>query len=339
MSDGPDAPRRWWHRRRPRWAVAVAGIVLVLVPVVAGAVAYLGYGWFGVNVLLTHGGYVWDDVTPEDRRLSTGMRLALHGRTTPDPPAEVRWRSVGVGLEVAELDVHVAGQRVDTLLLTRVDPAHHGFRVLSRPAGDRDVGEWLAATDAVLVVNGSYFTPRGAPATPLVSDGRTLGPTAYRADHGAFVVSAAGARLEDLTGRDWRQVLAGADQAMVSYPLLLGEDGRGRTAAADPRWLANRSFVGQDGAGRIVVGTTRDAYFSLPGLAAFLPRAGLDLRLAMNLDGGPIACQAVSAHGFHREFCGSRELAGRGDRLRLLRPLVGSRRAAGLPVVLVVTRR
>ena len=147
----------------------------------------------------------------------------------------------------------------------------------------------MAATGASLVVNGSYYAHDATPDTPVVSDGHRLGPASYQATHGAFVVGGPGgpdgARLVDLAGLDWRRVTDGASQAMVSYPMLLGADGHGRTDGADERWLANRSFLGQDGAGRIIVGTTRDAYFSLPSLAAFLPRAGLDLRLALNLDG------------------------------------------------------
>lgn len=37
-------------------------------------------------------------------------------------------------------------------------------------------------------------------------------------------------------------------------------------------------------------------------LASFLKDAPLDLTLALNLDGGPIACQSVRLHGFQRKF-------------------------------------
>ena len=109
---------------------------------------------------------------------------------------------------------------------------------------------------------------------------------------------------------DWREAFHGADHAMVSYPLLIGADGQSRSKG-DARWLANRSFVGQDGAGRIVLGTTKDAFFSLDRLAAFLRAAPLDLKLALNLDGGPIACQAIALKDFRRDFCGG---VGDGDR-------------------------
>ncbi|MCP2338727.1 phosphodiester glycosidase family protein [Actinomadura rupiterrae] len=241
-------------------------------------------------------------------------------------------------MDVAEVPVRVGGQDVDALLLTRVDPARYRFRVLNRPAGDRGVGGWMKATGASVVVNGSYFGRHGFPDTPVVSDGRRLGPQDYQAAHGAFVAGDSGAKLVDLAGTDWRRALDGARQAMVSYPILVGGDGRGRTAGKDERWLANRSFLGQDGAGRIIVGTTRDAYFSLPALSEFLPRAGLDLRLALNLDGGPVACQKVVADGYRRDFCGKYETAVHGGHLQLLRPLVDFRGWA-LPMALVAVPR
>ncbi|GAA2429449.1 hypothetical protein GCM10010191_48570 [Actinomadura vinacea] len=316
-------------------------LALILVPSLVAllvvVVAYGKGGWYGVNVVLRRGASIWVDTSPNDPRLSPGIRLSLAGQRTPDPAGPVGWRQVAAGLDVAELPVRVAGKPVDALLLSRIDPARYRFRVLSRPAGDRDVGEWMAATGAAMVVNGSYYAKDGPPDTPVVSDGRRLGPASYQATHGAFVVGGPGARLADLAGVDWRRVTAGASQAMVSYPMLMGADGRGR-AVGDERWLANRSFLGQDGAGRIIVGTTRDAYFSLPSLAAFLPRAGLDLRLALNLDGGPVACQKVSAGGYLRDFCGRYETAVHGGRLQLLRPLVDFRRSA-LPIALVAVPR
>ena len=59
------------------------------------------------------------------------------------------------------------------------------------------------------------------------------------------------------------------------------------------------------------------------------------LKLALNLDGGPIACQAIALKDFRRDFCGQWEMASDNDDLRLLKPLFGARRW-GLPIALVV---
>ena len=108
---------------------------------------------------------------------------------------------------------------------------------------------------------------------------------------------------------------------------------------ADPRWLANRSFIAQDSAGRLIVGTTKDAFFSLDRFAAFLRAAALDLVLALNLDGGSIACQGVSIGGYMRQFCGDWETRTDNGDIKLLRPLLGSPRRRALPNVLAVIAR
>jgi hypothetical protein len=119
---------------------------------------------------------------------------------------------------------------------------------------------------------------------------------------------------------------------MVSYPLLVAPVGTNRVTA-DRRWLANRSFVGQDKSGRIILGTTTDAFFSLSRLATFLRTAPLDLATALNLDGGPVACQGVSVGRYQRRFCGQWETQTRGADIKLLGWRFG---AWALPIVLAV---
>ncbi len=84
--------------------------------------------------------------------------------------------------------------------------------------------------------------------------------------------------------------------------------------------------------GRVIFGTTADA-FSLERLAAFLRAAPLDIRIALNLDGGPVACQGIELPGYRRDFCGDWQMKAEGGELRLLQRLIGHRRC-GLPIVI-----
>jgi uncharacterized protein YigE (DUF2233 family) len=206
--------------------------------------------------------------------------------------------------------------------------------VRTAPAGNRNLDEWMAALNAALVINGSYFTRDGTPDTPLVSGGVALGPKTYLAKHGAFVASATSVGVHDLAKEDWHTLLRGADDAMVSFPMLVTADGASRVNA-DWQRLANRSFVGQDRSGRIVLGTTTDAFFALDRFADFLAKAPLDLALALNLDGGPVASQGIALNGYRRDYCGQWELAARGGRMRLLASIIGTR-CWEMPIVLAV---
>ncbi|HEY4921434.1 MAG TPA: phosphodiester glycosidase family protein [Xanthobacteraceae bacterium] len=298
--------------------------------------AYVYGGTFALNVLLQRNVMIWATVAPDDPRLSAAMRLALSDRSIAATPGAFDWQTIGPGFDVAELPVIANGAEVDRISLARVDADRFRFVVRNDPAGTRDLDKWMSALGAVLVINGSYYTRNGTPDTPLVSAGVMSGPRHYVASHGAFAASPASARIHDLSGADWHAALRGVDDAMVSFPLLVSTDA-GNRVNADWRWLANRSFVGQDRAGRIIFGTTRDAFFSLERLAKFLRAAPLDLAVALNLDGGPVASQGVALGGFHRHTCGQWELAVHDGALKLLTPLLRPRtRCWEMPIVLAV---
>jgi hypothetical protein len=293
---------------------------------------------YAVNALFRGGGLLWTPVAADDARLSPGMRLALRDRNVIATPGTFAWRQIAPGFAVAELPVLAEGAEVDRIMLARVEPDRFRFIVRTAPAGTRVLDDWMKALGAVLVMNGSYFARDGRPDTPLISAGAALGPSDYQARHGAFVASARSTGIHDLANQDWRAALNSADDAMVSYPLLIAADGTPRVTA-DWRWLANRSFVGQDDAGRLVLGTTTDAFFSLERLAYFLRAAPLGLTLALNLDGGPVASQGIALDGFHRTTCGRYELATHDNRLTLLygpRMRLFGPRCWEMPIVLAV---
>ncbi|HUB65893.1 MAG TPA: phosphodiester glycosidase family protein [Candidatus Methylacidiphilales bacterium] len=306
------------------------GIVLVSVFVLFFLVIDLFWGPYGVHTVIRNGIAFWLPVSMESSRLSPSMRLALAKAPTASPGA-FTWQKADAGFEVADLPALVNGQAVDHVYLARIDPAHFRFVLRNGSNGDKDLDTWMAELGASLVVNGSYFSRFGGPDTPFLIDGVLLGPKDYDAKAGAFVTSASFTGIRDLAHKDWRTVFRGADNAMVSYPLLVRN---GASGVSHPsRWLANRSFVGQDRAGRVIIGTTTDAFFSLERLAQFLIEAPLDLKMALNLDGGPVACQGISLNGYQRRTYGRFELEVQGDQAQLLTRCYGT---AGMPVVLAV---
>jgi hypothetical protein len=204
---------------------------------------WLYAGPYGFHVLLRHGGTFWINVKTDDPRLSPSMRLALH-----DPPpagaGTFDWHEAGPGFEVAELPVIAGGGEVDRIMLARIDPARFRFEVRTAAAGDTGLDQWMTQLGAALVINGSFSSRYGTPATPLLSAGTLLGPKDYDAKAGAFVASTAFVGIRDLAHEDWQAVFRGADDAMVSFPLLVAEGATRQIVSS--RWLANRSFVGQD---------------------------------------------------------------------------------------------
>jgi hypothetical protein len=296
---------------------------------------FVDAGWYGLYFFY-RGVFVWTPVTTTDTRLSPSIRLALQDDPPLATPGALTWTKRSDGFDTAELGAFVGGEEVDRILLARLDPEKYRFQIHNRPAGDRRLGDWVRTLDATLVVNGSYFDRKGRPATPLVSHGFASGPNEYRAANGAFVVSDDFVGLRDLHRENWKDLFTTARYGLVSCPLLVAPEHYPVKSGA--HWLANRTFVGQDRSGLIILGTTADAFFSLERLARFLSEAPLDLVLALNLDGGPVACQGISIAGYARDFCGQWELNDEDGKLKLASSMIGQRRV-GLPIVLAAFPR
>lgn len=325
-----------------RKAIAVAAALSALAVLSALWLVWERNGVYGLNVLLRRGGSYWITVDRDDTRLSPAMRLALQSSIPQATAGASSWSEVEPGFEASEIPVIADAREVDRLYLYRFDPAKFRFVARNEPDGRKDIDQWERALGpdgkggTVLIVNGSYFGLKGEADTPFVSNGTRLGPRDYDARAGAWVADASGTHVFDLTNRDWRPVLEHADNAMVSYPLLVGEDGR-NTVRAKSNWLANRTFIAEDRQGRILVGSTRDAFFSLDRLADFLLGSKLDLKTALNLDGGPIAGLSVRAGSYRLKHYARWEAQVRDNKVSLLRAPLDVPWA--MPVVLTVERR
>ena len=274
------------------------------------------------------------EMASDDFRISPVMRLALHEPVPEVTPGLLAWRTLAPGYEVAELPVMMGSREVDRFELNRIDTQRYRFSVQTQAAQKWTIDDWEHhLPTAALIVNGSFFGPNRGPDTPVLSNALLMGPRPYDAKAGAFVAGSKTGVVDLTTGSDWTKVFAGTHDAMVAYPLLIGEDGQTHVTRKS-RWLANRTFVGEDRAGHIIVGSTREAFFSLDREAAFLKAAPLDLKTALNLDGGPVACQSVRVGGFHRRHVARWEAQVNGNRVRLLNQAVWQ---SDMPIVLVAT--
>ena len=224
---------------------------------------------------------------------------------------------VAPGVEVCTYRLVDNGEELERVDLVRLDPSRHRFSVATSPDEPRTIEGWRDQLSSVAVINGSYFLPDLTPQTPLRSDGKQLGPARYTSTHAAFVADAdhETVAIVDLAGVELPRGLTPFREAMVSYPLLLASDGTSR-AEGSHDWLASRTFVGIDRRGWVVFGTTHHGFFSLRRLARFLREAPLQLETALNLDGGPIAAQAVRAGTFDRVTVGDAETNAGNDLVR-----------------------
>ena len=312
-------------RTLPRWSAASKARRL---PTRLAKVAAAG-------VLLVAGGWAFLHATKP-----AWLRAAL-ATPVPAPRSDFGgWTARAPGLETGDIELTIDGRWIDHIALCRLDPRRYRFTVHWDATRSRTVEEWQQALGASLVINGSYFLPDGSPQTPLRLDGRAAGPARYTSLHGGFVAGdgvANGVAILDLKGKDVLPAIAPFPQAMVSYPLLLDEAGEMR-APATREWLASRTFIALDGEGRVVVGTTRSGFFTLRRLGEYLKASPLDVRVALNFDGGPIASQIVKTDAFERVTIGNAEITDGGDVARVWWQAHRTSRWR-LPIVLAATPR
>jgi hypothetical protein len=305
----------------------------VLAAPILGLLLYSAY--VGGPPVVYRDGLFYLSMRQDSPWLSRSVRLAL---TSPVPhvePGKLTWRRIAPGLEIGELPVLFGKEEVDRLYLTRIDPKLYEFRIQVDP--NKDLNAWMRDLRPVAVINGSYYNDHFGPATPVLIDGKRSGPVEYQATHGAFVSSAHQTALVDLAQTSWRDLDADAETMMVSYPTLLDADGGNR--APQSRWLASRSFLAEDKDGFVILGSAPEGFFSLYRLGEFLKRTPMQLRYALNLDGGPVACHGVSAGGVSRLVYGHVELQSDSER-EPLRVLPSSRDIHALmPIVLGVFPR
>jgi hypothetical protein len=313
--------------RRPRKTRLIFGSALIL----AGFLAWLNLDGLAVRF----GGTFGIPVSKDTFWLPDAIRLGLSDSAGEATAGPLVWVKAEEGFEVAWLDVKVAGLAIDGIALARIDPAQHRFAVLQEPSGKKHLEDWMRDTGAELIVNASYYDREGKPATPVADQGRLSGPPDYRSQHGAFAVKAQRGDIWDLRTNRWQELFDHAEAGLVSYPLLIAPGGAKRTVPS--QWLANRSFLAVDNQGRILIGTTQSAFFSLDRLASFLKAAMPDLKAALNLDGGPVASQAISVGHVRRTLHGRWELQAQNGKGRLLPVSVFM--TAPMPIVIAVFKR
>lgn len=189
------------------------------------------------------------------------------------------------GIEVRTLDV-AAGESIERVTIARLDPATVRFRVLYTPGLAYPVSAWAQQADALLVVNGGYFTEEKMVTGLTISNGERFGAP-YGDYAGMFAVTDMGAvSLRWLRTRPYDPAEP-LREAVQSFPVLVKPGGvMGFPADAGDGRQARRTVVAQDRSGRMLMMIAPRGGLSLHALAVWLAASDLDVDIALNLDGG-----------------------------------------------------
>lgn len=206
-------------------------------------------------------------------------------------PVNQEWRTIAVGVERRDIPVHEPHFRFPaSVQLVRLDPSLVKIHTHYSPDVPITIEQWQTETQAMMVINGGFFTAAKRMDGLMVSFGFAYGRSF--SEGGMFFIRQGEASIRDLSIDPY---VVGEetdfDEAMQAYPVLVYE-GRAAHDFNDERYN-RRTAVAIDEQGRIIFMVIDQPTVSLYELSRWLPRASLDIESALNLDGGSSTGMAI----------------------------------------------
>ncbi len=207
----------------------------------------------------------------------------IRTNTTPTPPQgfdqQIEWQQLQPGLErriyrsnEAEAPYEFIAYRLNTKL----------FQLnLQHSQAPKRLQDWHKDSQAILSINGAYFTEDMTPTGLFIDNGKTINAEAYDTDRSGTVV------IENGIPRFVNRLplpQPGLD-AFQSFPLLV-KDGR-PNIDTDSEKVARRTAIGFDEQGRLIIIIVDKTPLSLYRFAKILAASDVHMKHALNLDGGP----------------------------------------------------
>ena len=231
--------------------------------------------------------------TPTARSAATHTAIptpapSLSGTVEPIPIPDTDWSLLQPGLERRVIQIYNdQNQHAESLYVWRLDQKYFRLDVAyaERP---RSLETWQKETDAVLVVNGGYFSienERYFPDGRIIVNGRASGRS-FDGFGGMLAIDQSGAELRWLVQKPYNPYEP-LQAALQSFPMLVKPGGKlGFAAEREDHARARRTVIAQDRAGRLLFIVAPEGYFTLHQLSVYLTESDLNLDIAVNLDGG-----------------------------------------------------
>lgn len=194
------------------------------------------------------------------------------------------WQVLRPGLERRHVRLLADGGEVqERLYLLRIDPAHFYFDIGYKPGSAQRLMDWQQETDALIIVNGGFFTADNLATGLVITNGQPYG-TSYSGFGGMLVINDGFPSIRALRQQpyDPNEPL---QAALQSFPLLIAPGGQ--IGYPDEDGLADRrTVIAQDSQGRILFIVAGTGTLTLHETSKYLAESDLDITVALNLDGG-----------------------------------------------------
>ena len=194
------------------------------------------------------------------------------------------WTKTQSGVEIRREQWKGASGNSDTVTITRFDPQKVHISIGYQPSNPLTLKAWMKQTKAITVINGSFFNEQNRATALLVANGQAYG-TSYEDCCGMFSVDAQGhVAVQALAKQPYDPNSQQLEQALQCRPMLI--ENTKRTQFEETANSSPRSIVALDTQGRLIFIVSPSAAFSLDEMADLLQQSDLQLKTALNLDGG-----------------------------------------------------
>ena len=217
--------------------------------------------------------------TPVPSRPSTSI-----SKRVPNPG----WLLLQPGLERHVIEIYdEQNQHVESAYIWRLDQKYIRMDI-AFDGKPRTLEAWQEETNAVIVLNGGYFSIENERYFP---DGLTIlhGEPSGRSFDGFGGMLAIDEDRAELRWLLEKPYISGEplQAALQSFPMLVKPGGElGFGAERENHARARRTVIAQDKDGRILFIVAPQGYFTLHQLSVYLTESDLNLDIAVNLDGG-----------------------------------------------------
>lgn len=268
-------------------------LLLVLIGSLSSMVYYINHDPVAAPAQVLAAGFTPSPVSPPPTNAAATLAPVLVNpsplpRLTESAPGE-NWALLRPGLERRVIDIYNSqSQLVESLYVWRLDQKRFRLDVAYDDA-PQSLDAWQKETNALMVVNGGYYSIRNE--TYYYPDGLTIvgGKAAGRSFSGfggMLAITEQQADLQWLVQEPYDPAQS-LQSALQSFPILVQPGGElGFGAERENNVRARRTVIAQDTQGRILFLVAPLGYFTLHQLSAYLTESDLDLDIALNLDGG-----------------------------------------------------
>jgi uncharacterized protein YigE (DUF2233 family) len=227
------------------------------------------------------------------------------------PSAVVPWKVLATGLSFARWPGQAPIGKDISLAILRIDPEQWSFKVFYNKEL-KSIDDWQQSTGASVICNGGYYQENYAPAGRILVNGASYGPyknsnmkAMFLAEPKKGLKQLPKATIIDLKDPDSDAMISFYEQGIQSFPVLL--DPKGQVRVNPSSFQASRTVIAQDQSGIMYLLVTEKSAFTLFDLGNYLKALPLNLRFALNLDGGSRTQLSVRVGPNHFRFSGQSE--------------------------------